>query len=165
MSDTPQKATASFCRERFRLQQLTCGFQKVSCVITLRMRAGLDIEKFLFNLSTQRSEGAGSPGGIPIAFLKPFPAFWNSLTRSDKGFRRQPSALWRSFASRLPGREGWRFDLHQGFWAVARGVFAQAFRRPALTRSAIRLRSNSATAPRTVNALQTWPERESGWTA
>jgi DNA helicase HerA-like ATPase len=37
--------------------------------------------------------------------------------------------------------------------------FARAFRRPARTRSTIRLRSSSATAPRTVNTADSWGEK------
>jgi len=69
------------------------------------------------------TDGRGVPTGVPIAFLKPFPEYWNTVVRSDRGFRHQPSTLWQLPASRRSGREARQSVRRRGSFADVRGVF------------------------------------------
>ena len=54
----------------------------------------------------------------------------------------------------LLAKAGYRGAVHDHAGTAKPLSFARAFRSPARTRSAIRLRSNSATAPRTVKTMR-----------
>src|ERR1039458_5345704 len=86
---------------------------------------------------------------------RPRRRFWNAAVRFGGPFRPQPPSLWRLPARKPRMHEDLRSRIlgHRPLGVLAFSLFARALRMPALTRSTIKLRSSSATAPRTVKII------------